>query len=218
MSEEERRQYKEWMKQEIADFLRETCHVIAPCPFCGNRNDWDFSEVQDCPEGIIICERCGCMLGGWSSDDPECRIGGWKGIIEKWNKRAFTTTSDMGRMGGLKGGTARAKSLSPERRSEIATKAANARWSKNPEPAIDPAEKDGVGVGVAMPSNDQIDARYERHPELKRCQQPVFGDTLCSFRGSVEVAGKPYCRRHAAKPGVGKIATRRRTEGTSSEE
>jgi hypothetical protein len=69
-----------------------------------------------------------------------------------------------------------------------------------------------------MPSNDQIDARYERHPELKRCQQPVFGDTLCSFRGSVEVAGKPYCRRHAAKLGVGKIATRRRTEGTSSEE
>jgi hypothetical protein len=33
-----------------------------------------------------------------------------------------------GRKGGLKGGKARAKQLSPERRSEIARKAAEARW------------------------------------------------------------------------------------------
>ena len=32
--------------------------------------------------------------------------------------------------GGLKGGVARAKSLSPEKRSEIARKAAKKRWSK----------------------------------------------------------------------------------------
>ena len=36
----------------------------------------------------------------------------------------------MGRLGGLKGGPARAKKLSPERRSEIAQKAAEARWKK----------------------------------------------------------------------------------------
>ena len=36
----------------------------------------------------------------------------------------------MGRLGGLKGGKARAVSLSPERRSEIAAKAARARWGK----------------------------------------------------------------------------------------
>lgn len=36
----------------------------------------------------------------------------------------------MGRLGGLKGGRARAISLAPERRSEIAAKAARARWSK----------------------------------------------------------------------------------------
>lgn len=35
-----------------------------------------------------------------------------------------------GRNGGKKGGEARAKSLSPERRSEIAKKAAKARWAK----------------------------------------------------------------------------------------
>ena len=36
----------------------------------------------------------------------------------------------LGRLGGLKGGKARAKKLSKKRRSEIAKKAANARWSK----------------------------------------------------------------------------------------
>jgi len=36
----------------------------------------------------------------------------------------------LGRLGGLKGGKARAEKLSPERRSEIAKKAALARWNK----------------------------------------------------------------------------------------
>lgn len=35
---------------------------------------------------------------------------------------------ENGRVGGLKGGKARAEKLSPERRSEIARKAARARW------------------------------------------------------------------------------------------
>jgi hypothetical protein len=34
----------------------------------------------------------------------------------------------LGRRGGLKGGKARAKALSPKRRKEIAKKAANSRW------------------------------------------------------------------------------------------
>jgi len=36
----------------------------------------------------------------------------------------------LGRLGGLKGGKARAKKLSPKRRSEIARAAAEKRWSK----------------------------------------------------------------------------------------
>ena len=36
----------------------------------------------------------------------------------------------LGRKGGLKGGNARAKALSSKRRSEIAKKAAKARWHK----------------------------------------------------------------------------------------
>ena len=37
----------------------------------------------------------------------------------------------LGRKGGLKGGPARAKALSAKKRSEIAKKAAAARWGKN---------------------------------------------------------------------------------------
>jgi hypothetical protein len=39
----------------------------------------------------------------------------------------------LGRKGGLKGGKARAKALSPERRAEIARAAAQARWSTDGE-------------------------------------------------------------------------------------
>ena len=39
---------------------------------------------------------------------------------------------ELGRLGGLKGGKARADKLSPERRAEIARKAASVRWSKTP--------------------------------------------------------------------------------------
>ena len=38
---------------------------------------------------------------------------------------------ELGRLGGLKGGKARAESLSAEKRSEIARIAANKRWKKN---------------------------------------------------------------------------------------
>ncbi len=38
--------------------------------------------------------------------------------------------SALGRKGGLKGGNARAKALTAKKRSEIAKKAAAARWSK----------------------------------------------------------------------------------------
>jgi len=36
----------------------------------------------------------------------------------------------LGRLGGLKGGKARARKLTPEQRKELATRAAKARWKK----------------------------------------------------------------------------------------
>ena len=38
----------------------------------------------------------------------------------------------LGRLGGLKGGKARASKLTPEQRKEIAKKAANTRWQRKP--------------------------------------------------------------------------------------
>ena len=38
----------------------------------------------------------------------------------------------LGRLGGLKGGAARAAALGPKKRSQIAAKAAKARWGKKP--------------------------------------------------------------------------------------
>ncbi|HUA19517.1 MAG TPA: hypothetical protein VMB25_12290 [Bryobacteraceae bacterium] len=38
----------------------------------------------------------------------------------------------LGRLGGLKGGIARAAKLSPKKRSQIAAKAAKGRWGKKP--------------------------------------------------------------------------------------
>lgn len=40
---------------------------------------------------------------------------------------------ELGKLGGKKGGVARAKKLSPKKRSEIAKKAAKARWAKKRE-------------------------------------------------------------------------------------
>ena len=48
--------------------------------------------------------------------------------IEK-RRKTFDPVA-LGRLGGLKGGKARAEKLSPERRKEIAVKAASARWGK----------------------------------------------------------------------------------------
>lgn len=51
----------------------------------------------------------------------------------KPRKRKNPAAVALGRRGGLKGGKARAESLSPEERSEIARLAAQARWKPKPE-------------------------------------------------------------------------------------
>ena len=55
-------------------------------------------------------------------------------IVEKATNESFIVKNPaavaLGRLGGLKGGKARAANLTSERRTEIAKKAAQARWSK----------------------------------------------------------------------------------------
>jgi hypothetical protein len=49
------------------------------------------------------------------------------------SKKKSAAAVELGRLGGLKGGTARAKALDARRRSEIARRAAEARWQKRRE-------------------------------------------------------------------------------------
>ena len=51
------------------------------------------------------------------------------GQIEPRPTKTFDPVA-LGRLGGLKGGKARAEKLTPDQRSEIAKKAAQARWGK----------------------------------------------------------------------------------------
>jgi general stress protein YciG len=59
------------------------------------------------------------------------KLGGAKGGRARAENLSKAELSEIGRMGGLAGGAARAKALSAARRSEIAKKAAAARWPKN---------------------------------------------------------------------------------------
>jgi hypothetical protein len=52
--------------------------------------------------------------------------------IKKLESEKNQAAVSLGRLGGLKGGKARAEKLSKEQRSEIAKKAAASRWKKAP--------------------------------------------------------------------------------------
>jgi hypothetical protein len=53
-------------------------------------------------------------------------------IVEQTTREKNPAAVELGRLGGLKGGKARAKSLSPKRRKQIARDAALRRWDKRP--------------------------------------------------------------------------------------
>jgi len=57
---------------------------------------------------------------------PKYDPGAPKPVDESKNPHAVA----LGRLGGLKGGAARAARLAPKKRSQIAAKAAKARWKK----------------------------------------------------------------------------------------
>lgn len=52
------------------------------------------------------------------------------GEVEAKSAPELTGRAKAGKLGGLKGGDARAKKLTPDQRSEIARLAATKRWSK----------------------------------------------------------------------------------------
>ena len=67
-------------------------------------------------------------------DEVQAAVRIMEAIAEKSEKRVppevSAAAAALGRRGGLKGGPARAAKLSPKKRSEIAKKAAAARWKR----------------------------------------------------------------------------------------
>ncbi len=79
------------------------------------KKDHDFS---------VIAHRVVEQATGALEEQPEPELD-----TEGKNPNAVA----LGRLGGKKGGKARAAKLTPEQRSEIARKAAQARWQSPPE-------------------------------------------------------------------------------------
>jgi hypothetical protein len=86
-----------------------------------------------------VCEWQGDLIES-EGDDPDCP---WcHGPTERIATLATASTgaggknphaAALGRLGGLKGGRARAKALTPSQRRKIASRAAKARWEKRKE-------------------------------------------------------------------------------------
>ncbi len=94
--------------------------MLRRCPAC----EWQAERIEDASTSTD-CVQC---HGPTVVDDVLPLPSGvdLSGVPRAKNLYAAA----LGRLGGLKGGKARAKALTPKRRREIARKAARARWKK----------------------------------------------------------------------------------------
>lgn len=79
----------------------------------------DFEELEDTDLIGTPCQSC-------HAPTERIDVLSRRSVFEKRNAHAAA----LGRLGGLRGGPARAAVLSPERRREIAIMAAQARWRR----------------------------------------------------------------------------------------
>ena len=69
---------------------------LKPCPFCGNNVSLTITPLwngghgyQDCYEYSISCEKCGCTVGGATSDTVcHSESDAIDSVIKAWNRRA----------------------------------------------------------------------------------------------------------------------------------
>ena len=93
--------------------------VMRRCTIC----DWEAQLVEHGGEGDRLCPWC------YGPTERTSVIG----LVVPEHLRPGQKNpyaASLGRLGGLKGGRARAASLTAKQRKEIATKAARARWGK----------------------------------------------------------------------------------------
>jgi hypothetical protein len=81
---------------------------------------------RHCP----VCDWQGMVIAGTPGEDdcPQCHA---PTVMEPSERGKNPHAAALGRLGGVLGGKARAKALSPKRRKEIARNAALARWRKH---------------------------------------------------------------------------------------
>ena len=83
--------------------------------------------------GLLIDKK----IAGTLTEEESIHLDGLNAYADVYLQRKFPKPEPpavtLGRLGGKKGGKARAEKLSPERRKEIAEKAADARWAKKQE-------------------------------------------------------------------------------------
>jgi len=135
-----------------------------------------------------ICERCelrNAQQGGDYCKECDERLdnGPAQRLLDRSKDPAAVA---LGRKGGLKGGKARAASLSPEKRSEIASKAAKARWnpnkwhlsitSRNAMPNIPTTQETLQALDVLRRFVEGIDQTFGVLTELSRTTDPVKTD------------------------------------------
>jgi len=82
----------------------------------------------------LIHEIHDALHEGESAEDLAERV--WPRVVAIVSEKT-NAAAELGRRGGKKGGRARAENLTPEERSEIASKAAKARWEKEKSEAMD---------------------------------------------------------------------------------
>jgi hypothetical protein len=100
------------------------------------RIDADSAGQLEADRKCLVCEWTGTVtepadapeIGG---ECPACRAPTERLHVRRlWKRTPNEHAAALGRLGGLKGGPARAAALSPKRRREIARAAADARWKR----------------------------------------------------------------------------------------
>jgi hypothetical protein len=120
-----------------------------------NGNHRKDNTLQDQPGPLVDAVLRRCKVCEWEGEviepadaNPDCpwchgpterkaTLATSTGVVASGDKNPHAAA--LGRLGGLKGGRARAEALTPSQRRRIASRAAKARWDKKK----DSDEKDG---------------------------------------------------------------------------
>lgn len=113
----------------VCMFSPHKVHHSHDCPELHGGRLLEFPKYYLNGKSCFACEiHVAWYVEQWPTSHLATRTGVFHSVIGKKKKNRAAVA--LGRLGGLKGGKARAKKLTPERRSEIAREAAKKRWAR----------------------------------------------------------------------------------------